>query len=485
MMNHYHYCSIIPPLTVVFLGCGCLFYFLDTVTDLRVSYYMYHDDDELWGLVLLCISVSSFFISNGMSLSKRHDRKTFFLPKRRESLFDITTCKKNSLQGYFCPWSWNKWQHIWLNVLSMLQLNPIIDMIELIFHKKQCIRSITLKYAHYKATEKINKVLANPTIVTFQTLSLVRFIEDQNGDVINQAQFYFRVISVVISCISMTYSTATEERARRFADFYENDFTMNHYTQTMILFVGYFLIFVSRVLLIAVIFDHFLSNVSYLSAHVYSFAIVECHHLAIFAIYLIYSYKSNLFDDTVIEKRRPFWVILPLLYLFAVMEIFMINLRFPVRTIGLILKRDPQNALGTRGKLMFLCMYCLFGSELLVGYFLFIYRVDDKGKSFVHLSYVSIVMFVLSAVMFAIYFHKKINPDERKEKFIHKAYLQSSLIPITCDVALEELPSLECAVRKSFDVNNSDSDIPDLPAHFAEYILADKDKIIEDEKLFM
>ena len=444
--NH-HRCNIISPLEKLLIVFGVIVYFLDIILDLRVAHYMYHEGGHVWGTLILCSSVTSVLISNGCSLSKRYDRKNHLLPTRCDKIIHISAVNLYSFRGYFCPWKWERNPRIILNILSLLQLNPIIDMLELVFHNKQCIRSISLKLAHYRSTQKVSKMLVTSIVVTLQTISLVNFTHEEEGFVSNTLQFKLRIASVLVSCISLSYIIACEERARRFADRYEYDFTITYALQSVILFTGCFMIYVSRVFLVALVYYHFitLTGLTFVTL-----VVIECHHLFIVAINLIYLYKSDVFDDVVVRRNRSIWFSIPMIYLLATLEIFMVNLRFPVQTVGIILKK--REAVGCRSGKMFGGLFILFGIEMITVVVISACFSKDLHSMFFYLCYISIALYIFSGTLFATYFRPNVHPDKRKEKLSHKKFM--TVLPITCDVPFEDTVEKVCIVRSDISMQS-------------------------------
>ena len=466
-----HKCTIITLYSKATLILGVFIYFVDIALDIKVSHYMFIEGDPIWGAFVLIISIISLIITNGTSRSKRFDRMHFYLPDREDVIFNISSCRKYSFRGYFCPWKWDSRFHKILNILSILQLNTIIDIIEIIFHKKQSFRSIALKYAHCEATKKMHKMLVNSILVCLQTLSLVRFYANKVTNVTNKVEDYqmaIRFASLIASCIGLSYTVASEEKARRYAEFCEYDSMIKYGVQTAILFLGYLSIYTSRVLIVALIYYHFIETTGSSSLNYFSVVSIECHHWIIVIIYLLFSIKSNVFNGIVVAKRRPIWILLPMFYILSVSEIFVVNLRFPVRTVGLVLRRTPEKALGHRSKLVFGCHYLLFGIELALIFIIKQFVSKSSQLLLSELCYASLLLFVCSAVMFILYFHPNINPDCRKEKHIHKYYMKS-LISITCDIPTKKLPPL--------DTLQSTGKYNVLPRHFGEFVLAEEPTI--------
>ena len=460
-----HNCSIISLWRKITLVAGALLYSLDTALDMRVARYMYKEGDPIWGILLLTISFLSLVITNGASHSKRLDRTFHYLPTREDRAWSVNASNKSPVRRYFCPWRWDSAFHAALNIISALQLNPVIDALEVIFHAKQSFRSITLKYAHYKATRKLDRIFESSLVVSIQTISLVRFLSkettpEEEEEEEEKLKYYFqlctRVSSLLFSCISLAYIVATEERARRFAELHEYDMMIGCGVQTAVLFLGYFTVYCSRVLLVSIVYYCFRAN----QVNFFTVITVELHHWFIISIYLIYVLKSNTFDGIVVAKRRPLWVLVPIFYIVSVTEIFIVNLRFPVRSVGLALHRNSDQALGHRSCVVFGALYLLFGVELLA--VLVVTHIPGRDLPLITQAclYGSTALYLTSAGLFYLYFHPAVNPDARREKHPHKTYM-TALVPLTCDMPLKNLPPKQAEIKERGH----------LPELFTEFLL--------------
>lgn len=482
MVTESHMCSIITRWRKFALIFSAFLYSCDTFLDFNASFFMCKEGETIWGILVLAISLSSFVVTNNMSRSRRFDRRNHFIPTA-DGDFKFNPpgrVRKYSLRGYFCPWDWNTKHNFLLNCFAILQLNPVIDALELIFHEKQSFRSITLKYAHYKANKKFDKMFGNSFLVTIQTISLVELLDrNEIGSLYfgMMLQIGLRFLSVISSCISLAYIVSTEEKARRFAEVNEYDMKMSWSVQIIPLFIGYLLLYISRVSILALNYHCFIKENSKIGF--YTLISVEAHHLLIFSIYILFSY-SKMFDHATVEKRRSAWVLLPTLYILSFTEVFVVNLRFPVRSIGLIMNSTPGKPLGHRSRKVFSCLYLLFCVEM-VCIIIFHHSGPDSATEDIlsTMSYLSLVLFIMSTALFSFYFHSCINPDARKERFGHKFYTES-LITITCDVISRNLPSIGQGNQVRLSHRDTDSSLPGL---FTDFILADSNIIMDRDAM--
>ena len=437
-----HKCNVIKWYRVAGLVIGLFIYSTDTIFDFTVAKLMLKEGDKYWAISVMFLSVMSLIISNVSSFSKRYDRNFHLLPPgKHSSVFqlDADFLGRNKVARFFSPWRWNSVTHAFLNLLNLFQLGPVIDALEILFHRGESYRAITLKYSHYKSTKKLERMMESAPQIIIQTISLVRLVTKTDPIILEDLDWgdlVIRVASVTFSCICVVYAIVSEEEACRFSEAEEYDFLLPCKIQIIVLFIAYLSLYISRIFMIALLY-YLCRTFDYSTAVNYLPVIIgESHHLMITIVYLVYTVKDNAFADIKIIYRRPLYQLIPIFYVLSFTEVFVINLRFPVHSVGLHLVRVQCKPLGHRSTKTFFTFFTLFGLELGILMNAFVVKIlneetFDKFSREHVMGYTSILLYFLSVSLFVLYFSKLLNPDKIKRKALHKSYI-TSLEDITC-----------------------------------------------------
>ena len=399
-------------LSLLTLAWFAFSYLKDSAMDLFLAIDKLAPDkgSPLLAWLLMFFATLPLFICNFVSLKNFYSASPLYLQISLEG-----HVPRFRLIKYVFPWRFDTIKHTIFNMMTLLQLHPVITAIEILCHHVQERGNILASQYELKRLSCLEAMLENIPCLLIKIIQLAAQIEQglfKWGSVMN----IYEIFTILNSIFSLSKSFLDLEIRGRLVD--RSRYQIRNISQKAALFLGYFTMISSRILMFLVLEARFGIRVFVI--------VVLLHMLLTFVIHLLtYSArvgKDGNYDDKhyVFIKRFDLR-----LFPFTLSEGFIVLLRNPMEFLGVY-----SSFRYIRQKREFFGIYLLHLAEVLVINLWFVIpesmsKILGDQTMFV-VSLLSIGLFLFSGVIFAIYFFV-VHPNKKETyKFVPEDKYQES-----------------------------------------------------------
>ena len=426
-LSQSHDCKVIPFYRRVFLIVGALFYCADVVTDATVAVLTLTGGSLGMGMLMMLFVVFPLVYGNYVAMRNRYRRNWYTSSTKNEPVTVFTMeyelVKGSPIRRSLLPWHFDSLQHSIFNILCLLQMGPIIDVIEMLRHRKQAMKAIAMNYSHFTYLRRLEVMIENCPQIAVQMCFLMNIWFEAEAR--TNADVVFRILSITLSVITLPLAIVADEEAGRFSS--KIDFDMMKYVscflkvniQVVVLYMSYFLMMSSRIILIGLLY-RFCQEIPFKilqDINILPVILIEIHHFITFISYYVnnFFYRKN--KAIRIIEELPFFNLAASFYIFSFSEVFIILLQFPVRYRRAIrLSVKPKDVTDHR----FLSFYLMYGFNLIE---IVTLRVLIWFYGYTRLSWIGTVcmmLYLFSGVFFSLYFSRFLHPDKLKVRHPYK-----------------------------------------------------------------
>ena len=390
-----HKCHVFESISIVFFVISICF---DTLQDIIVSLI-----DLVFGkplaVILLFFSLASLPLCSSLSLHNFYSTGPLSVYLSLEDHIPA-----HHFLRYIFPWRFDRILHTLFNFLTVFQLHTILTGIDCLCHVPQPLGKVhqaNYNLAKLKMTECLLEnipCLAIKVVLVYKALQVGMFQWNLPNIV--------TIISILWSVISLSKSSLDFEKNSRVIDLGLDQINLR--SQEVALFVGYFTMVSSRILVLLLLFSITQSNIWKL------FLILGIHILITFIIHLSTYTEVRSDEDAYIKPHYVFFRNFTVFLLpFALTELFLILLRNPVEIFGgsypyYQYKRKPR---------VFFLMYAFHAAEVATVVAVVLSSGDLVPTLFVVLGCTAVVLYLTSGVSFVVFMlvlHPK-DDDENEE----------------------------------------------------------------------
>ena len=445
-----HLCRVISSSGKFTLAFFILVYGADLFGDLIVGYNTITDSETSLhkeGYLLLVFSIAPLVYINVLSYQQ-------FKKGNHQMLYtDQIVSLEGQCQGrftsYLFHWKWDSVKHVIFNILTILQMHPIIAAVEMLYHKPQEMLSILSKMFNFTRLNIQSKILENVPCIFLKLLVIYKTykaIRDYNHNLLvaipisalNKSSMreirnfprtddYMTLITTVISVISLISSLIKfEQLCRTAASSICSD--LGRSSQVIALNVGYFAMITARIMMCLVLF-HLLESHGPGSGYRFFSLCISVHILLTFLSHLLsYHFEYDPFYG--LSKKRTFPVIyfirckfynsklmnplhsvikrVFLVFALSWGEFFVVMLRHPIE----FLEGHPHVQHQRSGR-HFALIFCLHLTELVVvSSVCFLSHSHDTPTFYIGIG--SIALYLVSGAVFLVYF-RYLHPDNSNQ----------------------------------------------------------------------
>ena len=399
-------------LSLLTLAWFAFSYLKDSAMDLAlaVDKLVLDKGSPLLAWLLMFFAIVPAFICNYVSLKNFYSASPLYLQISLEG-----HVPRFGLMKYVFPWRFDTKKHTIFNIMTLLQLHPVITAIEILCHHVQERGNILASQYELKRLSCLEAMLENIPCLLIKIIQLAAQIEQglfKWSSVMN----IYEIFTILNSVFSLSKSFLDLEIRGGLVDL--SRYQIRNISQKASLFLGYFTMISSRILMFLVLEARFGMQVFVI--------VVLLHMLMTFVIHLLtYSErvgKDGNYDDKhyVFIKRFDLR-----LFPFTLSEGFIVLLRNPMEFLGVYSSYRYR-----RRKREFFGIYFLHLAEVLVINLWFVIPeslskiVGDKTMFVASL--LSIGLFLLSGVIFVIYFFV-VHPNKKETyRFVAEDKYQES-----------------------------------------------------------
>lgn len=426
-----HECMVVRVFSKLTLLMFILMYSVDVVGDLLVAYLTITTDKDInlrmEGYLLVFFSVVPLIHVNFLSYQqfKTNNDHTLYT-EQTDQVISIEGHVSNRTTGYLIQWRFDGLKHTLFNILSILQLRPIISAIEIVYHKPQQVSSILSKMLNFTRLNLQEKILENVPSISLKLLILYRssrstllksgrsWIKDMDMD------DYLTLSTTLFSAVSLILSIIKFEKLCRKSTI-SSCSVLSKTSQKLVLFSGYFTMIISRMFMFLILY-HTLED---LDLEWIFFVSVALHISITFAIHMLaYHRKYDFFYGVGEDKRfttlrfirrktynenlmNPMINVVKRLLLILALswsEFFLVILRHPIEFL-----QGRPHKLHQRSGRYFAGVYLLHFVEVVIVSSLGLPFHSHHQTAF-HLSYLSVTLHLVAGCMFYRYF-RFLHPD--------------------------------------------------------------------------
>ncbi|KAL5255647.1 hypothetical protein ACHWQZ_G011028 [Mnemiopsis leidyi] len=463
-----HSCTVLPLHRQIFLVASSVLYCADIFTDIYVAIdTLVRGDDPDVGVLMLFFVVVPLIYGNYITQSNRFGRIRYINPELNAFTIDKERIKGRPFLRTLAPYRWDSAVHVGFNILCLLQMGILIDVMEMLMHKVQEIPNIGQQYSHYCYIRRLEVMLENCPQLILQVCALIKdedwltrtlgtastSLDTDGGITVNDT---IRIVSLVFTIIALPLALCADEEAGRYCSRVSFDLVMEVEVcglipvnlQLTVLYLGFLLIIVSRITLIALLYVFCLMRDLTLKPaenfpNMVTPLCVEAHHLVIFVIYLINQRLTETNKSLIIiEKLQRLNMFVSFLF-FSFSEVFLILLQFPQRYRRAIRARSKEL---DKGDERFKSFYFLYIFNLLefIAFTVVLSKSDIFGSTkdsptstrieqarkiqrvlthdrMLRGAYSSIACYLLAAVFFISYHSPWLHPDRLKKRASYKS----------------------------------------------------------------
>ena len=415
-----HQCRLISRFGLFNILKFVLFYCLDVVLDIKVGINSIVGETSTVyeGCGLLLFSLISLFYINYQSLSR------YYLSCFRSVDIDPCISLQGSSRGKFLkflvPWKFDSFKHVVFNILTLLQLHPVIIAFEIALHSTQNMSTIISKKFRLARLNVQEKMLENVPCTLIKIIVLYKTISVQNELTRDN---YLTLFSTFYGMMMLTLKLTNFEKLSRQAD--GECRTLSGF-QTFLIFLGNLFALLPRVAVFIALYI-----ISKDKAKMWIFVASICFHVFItILVHLLARHQRyDSFKLAATKSKFVTWDFMlregdgeenvPLLRLIRFLlvlclswsEGFFVNLRHPID----YLSGDIPSTLHLRSPQYFFSLFTLNLLEIIAVTLLANVGDFETDKLWVkHLTYISVAAYFVSGLIFILHF-TVCNPDRKGE----------------------------------------------------------------------
>ena len=439
-----HQCRVITSTSKFSLAFFVLAYTADLFGDLKVGYNTITDSElkiplKKEGYLLIAFSVLPLIYINILSYHQYKKSNHHLLYTDQNVSLDGNPPRR--FTSYIFQWKWDSPKHAVLNILSLFQMRLIIAAVEIIYHKPQEMLSVLQKIFNFTRLNIQEKILENVPCIFLKLLIMYKTykdIRDFNEEVETEEERrtfprtddYFTFITTVISVVSLISSLVKFEKLCRSATTSICS-DLRKTSQVMALNLGYLTMITARIFTCLLLFHQLEAHSSSDSSGYGLFSLCITLHILLTFLSHIFSrhYSYDLFHGLYHERIHPVYnfifkkyyntllrnpphsVIKRLLLVFALSwgEFFAVMLRHPIE----FLEGHPHVQHQRSGRYFALIYLIHLTEQVAVSVVCFWSHRQDTGTF--HLGYISVGLYLVSGVIFLIYF-RYLHPDNTDQQ---------------------------------------------------------------------
>ena len=431
--------------SLITLGFFAMSYLIDTIFDLvlAANKIIFRKGNPVLAWLLLAFAIFPLLVCNVVSLKNFYSSTPLSVYVSLEGYVP-----RYRLLKYVFPWKFDSVKHTVFNLLTLFQLQPLITVLDHLYHHVQSIENILKSKYNIQKVKCLESMLENIPCLAIKIVQVATQIEEGQFDW-TATWNIFEIVSMANSIYSLSKSFLDFEMAARFVDY--DTFQIRLKSQKAMVFLGYLTMISSRMLLFLILvrFELWVLIVA-----------VSVHILVTFLINLFtYHVKAakdgSSEDEHFLFLRRFDLRLIP----FALSEGFLVLLRSPMEYIGIY-----TNFAYARRRWQFFGIYFIHLTEILMINLCFLFlRLNNALHRHQAMSIISIVsmgLYILSGLFFAVYFFVVHPKKKESSKFVPKnKRLELQLIPPEHDDDWREKPCLK--VKDIFNINGTALPSPD------------------------
>ncbi|KAL5250082.1 hypothetical protein ACHWQZ_G015973 [Mnemiopsis leidyi] len=398
-------------MSLIMLAWFIFSYLRDTAMDLFLALEKLVENIEnplAW--LLLIFATLPLFICNYVSLRNFYSASPLSIYVSLEG-----HVPRLKLFKYVFPWRFDSVRHTLFNILTLLQLHPVITTIDILCHHVQQRGNILASQYQIKKLGCLEAMLENIPCLLIKIIQLAAQIE-RGQFKWSSAMNIFEIVSIFNSVFSLSKSFLDLEICGRLVD--RGRFQIRNLSQKATLFFGFFTMITSRILMFLILEARFEKQ--------FFLFVIFLHIFITFVIHLLThgaraGKDGNYEDEHFVFIRRFDWRLLP----FTLSEGFLVLLRNPVEFLGVY-----SNYNYVRKWWQFFSIYSLHLTEVLVINLWFVISTSLSkllgDKIMFAMSILSMGLFLSSGFIFVIYFFA-VHPDKKETfKFVAENKYQES-----------------------------------------------------------
>ena len=248
-----HNCVLVNTLFILNILKFFALYIVDIVLDIKVGINAVNDptlSTRYEGYCLLLFSILPLIYLNYQSIL-RYDIQCM---KRVtvDPVISLQGSNRGRLTKFFFPWRFNSVKHTILNILTVLQLHPLITAFELVYHRSKTLRTLIDNKFHFRRLSTQEKILENVPCTLIKGIILYKFIDSNKSNVSMGSDEYVTLFSTVYGILTLCYKVASFENVCRSADRFPGVLTT---CQQLVSFIGVLLSLNSRLIMCLVLFS--------------------------------------------------------------------------------------------------------------------------------------------------------------------------------------------------------------------------------------
>ncbi|XP_063687193.1 uncharacterized protein LOC134820621 [Bolinopsis microptera] len=430
--------------SLITLGFFAMSYLKDTFFDLVLAAdkIIFRKGNPVLAWLLLAFAIFPLLVCNVVSL------KNFYSSTPLSVFVSLEGhVPRYRLLKYVFPWQFDSVKHVVFNLLTFLQLQPLITVVDHLYHHVQSIENILKSQYNIRKVKCLESMLENIPCLAIKIVQVATQIEEGHFDWTSTWNI-FEIVSMANSLYSLSKSFLDFEKAARFVDY--DMYQIRLKSQKAMVFFGYLTMISSRMLLFLILarFELWVLIVA-----------VSIHILVTFLInlftYHVKAEKDGSEDEHFVFLRRFDLRLIP----FALSEGFLVLLRSPMEYIGIY-----PNFQYARRRWQFFGIYFMHLTEILMINLCFLFlklnNALHRHQAMSIISIVSMGLYILSGLFFAVYFFVVHPKKKESSKFVPKnKSLELQLIEPEHDDDWRKKPCLK--VKDIFNINGTTLPSPD------------------------
>ncbi|XP_063694955.1 uncharacterized protein LOC134826502 isoform X1 [Bolinopsis microptera] len=414
-----HKCVLVNTLFILNILKFFALYIVDIVLDIKVGINSVNDatlSTRYEGYCLLLFSILPLIYLNYQSVLRYYiqcwSRVTV------DPVISLQGSNRGRIMKLFFPWRFDSVKHTILNILTVLQLHPLITAFELVFHRSKTLDTIISNKFHFGRLSTQEKILENVPCTLIKGIILYKFIDNNksNVDFSLGSDEYVTLFSTVYGILTLCYKVASFEELCRSADNSPGALTT---CQKLVSFIGVLLSLNSRLIMCLVLFSVMRDN-----GTMWIFTISVFLHILLSSVTHLLSHHEwqSPYDFSMVKRKfviKDFilreggnknskLVVIgrcALVFCLSWSESFIVSLRHP---IDLVSGHFPSTY-HLRSRRQFFLIYVFHLLEVITVTVLA--NTLNSKRWIMDLGYVSLALFLISGAMYMLYL-TVLNPDK-------------------------------------------------------------------------
>ena len=380
-----HKCKLFNFTTSFKLFFFIAFFLTDTIVDIINSVIGFVSGEQmlLSGLLLffsllplpVCnyISLNHFYSTTPLSEQVALEGHTPFYPFMR----------------YLLPWRFDSARHVTYNLLTVLQLHPVVTAVDCLCHVPQPLHK--LHHAQYNLA-KLKMLIGLLENIPCLTIKIIRVLPSlQDGSYEWNLAFIVNLVGIVWSVISLSKSAVDFETNCRTVDL--GNFQIELVSQKLSIFLGFLTMISSKTIVFFILYSMTVNKTWIL-------VLVLCLHLSATFLTHLFTFAEILERDESTERHYIFlrnfnFALLP----FVFSELFLIHLRHPIEFLGRYSYYKYK-----RSFRYFATLYTLHGAEIAALIIVVTSsHYQNRHAVFFVCGWVAVVLYIISGISFVLY----------------------------------------------------------------------------------